>query len=164
MANRFWGRAGGILGLLELLDDDKKSLALEADLIRSGLRLRDVGSEEFSWRDLKAFITGADQNSAIARALHPEEWMWNNEAMLLASAVDTLRVIAWQKTRDGSKGRNAPAPIPRPGVVPTTRKTTGKAVPMNELRSKLNAMYRTLRTSHTGPEQKRVVRSSRKKD
>lgn len=36
--------------------------------------------------------------------------------MLLAQAIDTLHILAWQQTEDGSKGRNRPEPIPRPGV------------------------------------------------
>lgn len=37
-------------------------------------------------------------------------------AHLLALVADRLEVLIWQQTEDGSKGRNHPEPIPRPGV------------------------------------------------
>jgi len=46
----------------------------------------------------------------------PDPDKWTRVEQLLAFAVDVLRVLAWQQTKDGSKGRNKPRPIPRPGV------------------------------------------------
>lgn len=36
------------------------------------------------------------------------------DTYLLADAVDVLVAANWQRTEDGSKGRNRPKPIPRP--------------------------------------------------
>lgn len=33
------------------------------------------------------------------------------EILLMAAAVDTLRILAWQNTKDGAKGRNPPGSI-----------------------------------------------------
>jgi len=41
---------------------------------------------------------------------------WSLEAHLATLTVDALHVLAWQNTEDGTKGRNKPKPIPRPGV------------------------------------------------
>lgn len=35
---------------------------------------------------------------------------------LLATQVDMLAWLRWAKTEDGSKGRNRPKPLPRPGM------------------------------------------------
>lgn len=42
--------------------------------------------------------------------------MWTLPDLLLAEAVDSLHTANWLQTEDGSKGRNRPEPIPRPGV------------------------------------------------
>lgn len=41
---------------------------------------------------------------------------WTSEAHLLAAAVDQLRILAWQQTKDGQSGRRQPEPIPRPAT------------------------------------------------
>lgn len=56
--------------------------------------------------------------SAVYRALNPDDSPWNMQTFLLAEAVDTLRTLAWFKTKDGQKGRKRPKPIPRPGYRP----------------------------------------------
>lgn len=57
-------------------------------------------------------------DSALNRALDPD-WYWRAvEPNLLAAAVDMLRILAWQQTKDGQKNRKQPKPIPRPGVGP----------------------------------------------
>lgn len=134
MAEGIGGHPGGILGLLDLLDDPVKKRALERDLIAVGLRLRNVGSEEFDWRDLIVFVREADQDSAIYRAFNPD-WMWTHEAMLLADVVDTLSLLAWMQSEDGRKKVNRPKPIPRPGT--RDRKVKGKPLPMNQVRAKM---------------------------
>jgi len=57
--------------------------------------------------------------------------MWGLPEHLLALLVDALHVANWQRSSDGSKGRNYPEPIPRPGVGP---KTVGRdALPLDEM-------------------------------
>ena len=115
----------GILSLAQFVDDHES--AVSRDLIHAGLRLRDAGSPEFTLDDLAHFIKHSDPDSATYLAAHPpaEDDQWGLSELLLAEAVDTLRIIAWQKTKDGAKGRNQPEPIPRPGVEPTKKKRGG---------------------------------------
>lgn len=40
---------------------------------------------------------------------------WTLADHLLAVQADHLAILAWQRTRDGERGRNKPVPIPRPG-------------------------------------------------
>jgi hypothetical protein len=56
--------------------------------------------------------------------------------MLLAAIADVLRWLQWAKTKDGQKGRNAPDPIPRPGVKSRKRPVhpVTKGVPRSKLR------------------------------
>ena len=53
--------------------------------------------------------------SWVFRKMHPD-WMWGVEHQLLAGVVDEVRALRWMLSRDGERGLNRPAPIPRPGV------------------------------------------------
>lgn len=67
--------------------------------------------------------------------------MWDTSNMLAADMADTLRIMAWQKTKDGQKKRNVPKPIPRPGVEDkSSRRVKGDAIPINEFTDRLNAL------------------------
>lgn len=54
--------------------------------------------------------------------MHGESADWTLEAHLMASMVDSLRWLQWAKTKDAEKGKNAPEPVPRPGVEDTKKK------------------------------------------
>lgn len=41
---------------------------------------------------------------------------WTNGEHLAAEQVDALKIANWQRSVDGSEGRNAPTPVARPGV------------------------------------------------
>lgn len=126
MAEAFGCRRGGIRGLVELIVEHGESV--EYDLIKHGLRLRDLGTEKLSWRDLWVIVTQQDPAvSATHRALNPDDAPWNMHTFLLAETVDTLRTLVWFKTKDGQKGRKRPKPIPRPGYRP---KVLGKGAGM----------------------------------
>ena len=117
------------------------SEALEADLIRVGLRLRWLGSELLTWRDLLVFVKTAGKDSALAMAWDVSN-MWGMTEQLLAAAVDTLRVLAWQNTEDAQAGRSwtAPDPIPRPGVTPRAEVNViggDEVLPIDEMRARL---------------------------
>lgn len=55
------------------------------------------------------------ESSAYWRTREPERSRWGFAEYLLASIADSLGWLVWSKTKDGSKGRNRPKPIPRPG-------------------------------------------------
>lgn len=46
---------------------------------------------------------------------------WSDEVHMLAKVEHGLRVLAWQKTEDGSKGRNQPKPIDPPALAGEVR-------------------------------------------
>lgn len=84
--------------------------AVEGELIRRGLRLRDVGSDRCTWSDLRAVIYTAEPGSCLAVALGVP---WAATEYMLANVVDLLSAGNWQ--RGGDKNARRPKPMPRPG-------------------------------------------------
>lgn len=108
---------GGIRGLVQLIEEHGESV--EYDLIRHGLRLAQLETGELSWRDLWVIVRHMPPHeSALWRVMNPDDAPWNMDTFLQAEMVDTLRLLVWQKTKDGQKGRGRPKPIPRPGHRP----------------------------------------------
>lgn len=103
------------------------------DLIGMGLRLRDVGSPEFSWGDLWIVLRQSGRDTALYRAMNPDDHEWTVPALLLAEIADGVNVGNWQ--RGSGKKRDYPKPIPRPGVVPDAQVYGGKssALPIDEM-------------------------------
>ncbi|MFD8618262.1 hypothetical protein [Streptomyces sp. NPDC059513] len=118
-----------ILILVNLIDEHEEALAY--DCIALGLRLRDVGSEDFTWGDLWTIVLQSPRSSALYRAMNPDEYAWGIEEQLLAAAVDALNVANWQ--RGQGKKKDFPAPIPRPGVEAPDNKFGKEALPMDEM-------------------------------
>lgn len=46
---------------------------------------------------------------------HCPEAMWNSAENMLWSIEFSLRVLVWQKSKDGQKNRNKPTPLKTPG-------------------------------------------------
>ena len=90
------------------------------------MRLRWFPSPDYSWRDLVVFVKHLPQNSAYVRESLGGDSAWDLNNQLNALIADYLRILVWFKTKDGSKGRNFPKPIPRPGVEDGTKKRIGK--------------------------------------
>lgn len=63
------------------------------------------------------FIEYLTNDSALVSSVYPERAGWTPEMMLLAEAVDTLRILVWQNSKDAQEGKNFPEKIERPGVV-----------------------------------------------
>ena len=116
MAEGRGSHPGGILSLVDRLEDSEKRRALEADLINAGMRLRWFPAPDYTWGDLVAFVSGLDHSSVSVRAELGEDAMWGLQEQLLALNADYLRILIWQRTPDGQKGRKFPKPIKRPGV------------------------------------------------
>jgi len=62
------------------------------------------------------FINYLGNDSALVSETYPDRAGWTPTAMLLADAIDTLRILVWQNTKDAQDGRNFPERIQRPGV------------------------------------------------
>lgn len=108
---------GGIVDLAQLLDDDPElCLAVEAELIKAGLRLRWLcdGTDRLNWRDLWVVIRAADPDSLVHRAIDSESFGWSRTQYMLADIIDHLAGANWQ--RSGDKRRPKPKPFPRPGT------------------------------------------------
>lgn len=112
---------GGIIGLVELLDDDTIAGALESDLIKIGARLRWVGdgTDRITWRDIQVMIRYADPDSMLGRALDGRMTDWSFSQHLMAGIFDTTQAIVWQNS--SGKGPR-PKPLPRPTPHPTAHK------------------------------------------
>lgn len=116
---------GGILGLVDLIDNAEAASALEADLIHAGMRLRWFPAADYTWRDLAVFVRHLGQDSALARVQMGKDSPWTLTTQLLALQADYLRMLLWMRSKDGAKGRNRPKPIPRPGIDDGKKKLGG---------------------------------------
>lgn len=128
MEQRVFHQPGGTLSLARLIREHGE--AIEFDLIRMGLRLRDVGSSGFNWRDLYIVVKHLDRETETYRELHPDDdTSWTVSDYLLAVIADTTHMRLWQA--GGGKGKK-PKPIPRPGEVKHRR---GDSMSMEEAKA-----------------------------
>ena len=70
--------------------------------------------------------------SATRRALDPH-WQRTPEVDLLREVEHDLRILAWQQTQDGSKGRNVPERIPLPWDAPPEGSLRGDRMTLDEI-------------------------------
>ena len=118
-----------MIGLLDLIE--KHETAISYDLITLGLRLRDLGSESFTWGDLLVILRHLPPSSATGAAMYPESSDWDLSTLLLAEIADTLRAANWQ--RGSGKRKDYPKPIQRPGVKPDSKTYGRGALPLHEM-------------------------------
>lgn len=110
---------------------EKHEDAIAYDLIALGLRLRDLGTQDFTWGDLRAIVSQAPHFSALYRALYPEESQWGLQEQLMAAIVDYQAILAWQN--GGGSKKDYPKPIPRPGIEDDSEQYGNDAIPMDEM-------------------------------
>lgn len=123
--------AGGIRRLDGLLTECGEPI--EYDLISHGLRLRDLGTERFTWRDLLVIVKQSPRSSALSRAKFGVDAEWGLAEQLLAAVADEVRWLHWSKTKDAGTSRNPePEPIPRPGVKPKKQTLKGDVMEIDE--------------------------------
>lgn len=94
MARRVVDPAGGIFGLLELVDEHQE--AIEFELLIIGRHLNELATPALSWRDLYVLVRRWQRTpgNAFAAAVHGSEvpsWM----EQVLALVVDALQGIAF---------------------------------------------------------------------
>lgn len=63
---------------------------------------------------------------------HCPEAVWGGAENLLWSIEHSLRVIAWQNTKDGSKGRNQPKPVKTPAEIIKNKEAADHALANKE--------------------------------
>lgn len=92
------------------------SKALEADLVRCGYTLDDIG-RSLPWRALGSFIQELQPDSALAYELDPKMSAWataRQTNILLADIFDMLAIINANLMAFGGKKPKKPAKYPRP--------------------------------------------------
>ena len=93
---------------------------LRADFQRFyGLNLDGMGIE-YSTAHAAALAANLPRESATVRAVVPEA-AWSDETYLLSAIEYDLRVLAWQNSKDGAKGRNRPKRPQTPADVERVR-------------------------------------------
>lgn len=113
--------------------------ALRADFQRFyGLNVDGLG-RSFSVLHAADLAAHLPPDSAVAREMNPE-YAWGVTEHLLATAVDTLRLLVWMQSKDGAKNRNRPKPLPRPGVKQGKQRVEKKdllVLPVDEVKRRL---------------------------
>jgi len=93
---------------------------LRADFQRFyGLSVDGMGTD-YSVAHAAALAAHLPRESACVRAVAPEA-AWDDATYLLAAIEYDLRVLAWQNSKDGAKGRNKPRPVQTPADVARVR-------------------------------------------
>jgi hypothetical protein len=84
-------------------------------LIKMGLRLRDIGSADLSWADLRDIIQHLppDGTSALFRRNNPRTWWWSAEVDFSAALLHTGQLANWQRAGKGSQPKPIKKPIER---------------------------------------------------
>ena len=109
-------------------------------MIDTGHELKDLG-HSLSWNALRSFILNISPESALAREVNPDSYIWSSRAKtnaILADIYDVLSTINSNLCAYGSHRRpKKPKPYPRPGNKDNGKEVThiGKgALPPDELR------------------------------
>jgi hypothetical protein len=100
--------------------------AINYDLMKLGLRLRQLGTGALSWGDLRDYVRYGNTETALALETHGSTVLWGVTDHLLAVVADALHNANWQ--RGGGKG-SKPQPIPRPGVEGDAVKMGAEPIP-----------------------------------
>lgn len=133
------GNPGGILGLLQFLTEHRQ--ALEFDLIKLGLRARDIGEPWLTWEDFRTIVRQLQQErgSALALELNGQELVdWTLTNHLLATVFDSTNLVNWHlRWLGGENVGDPPEPLPRPGIKSKTVQWTGNPVTIEEMDRKL---------------------------
>lgn len=119
---------------------DEFGEAIGNDLLRMGARMHQVGTEQFSWWDLRVYVESCPPESFLFRAINGPFWSW--EVRLLGRVIDTLEGANWQ--RSGGKGKRPKSRWPWSNR--DDEHTYGKAAPLTDVRDFL--IYRNGRAPH----------------
>lgn len=84
-----------------------------------GLDIDGMGAG-FSHAHAASLVKMLPRGSRVGRALNPDS-EWDDATYILAQIEYDLRVLAWQNTKDGQKGRNRPKPNETPHDIAAKR-------------------------------------------
>ena len=128
MAGRQRRDHGGILGLQQQLVKPDVRAALHYDLLTRGLTLDLLGSEAFTWYDLKVVFKHLQNDTKSALSIELHGVRWSIEAQLTAVVADHLAFANWQ--RAGRRSATKPKRIPRPWEKPATTSLGTEPIPI----------------------------------
>lgn len=132
MAGSIRGRAGGILAVLELIDEGHGP-ALEADLITHGMpALHTAGTPALPWHTVFIFARRMQEvpGTALGVSVHGPRAQWTVAEQLLSKAVNSLQWLVWSKSKDASQpGAKPPEPRHLPGLEPVDEDTKHRGTP-----------------------------------
>lgn len=76
-----------------------------------GLRLDDLGTVRLTWADLRDVLTHLPMDAALYRSQMPHGLSMSD--LLLSQVEHTLRILAWQQTKDAASPtpQNRPEPL-----------------------------------------------------
>lgn len=110
-----------------------------ADLRRFyGIGLHEV-RERLTLQEFAAMVKHLPIESAVARA-YDEDWWATPQVRLLSAVEHRLRVLIWQQTKDGQKGKNQPEEVlltERDRKRDAIRRGVPDVMPIDELRAAL---------------------------
>lgn len=77
------------------------------------MRLRDLGTDRLTWRDLFVVVSQAPRDSAIVRAMDQDAHL-TVDTLLLRAVEYAVRVNTWARTKDAQRAtpQHRPDPIP----------------------------------------------------
>lgn len=135
MAGRRGDHRGGIVGLWELHEEHPS--ALEHELIRLGLRWRNVGTPELSWRDVMIIVAEAPVESALTRARYEREHLRLEH---LLEALHYQLAVANVQRGNQSKAKKEDFP-PIPDWALDSNTIGKKPLPMDEMAAWLGGPF-----------------------
>lgn len=83
-------------------------------------------------REVAAMASHLPPDSAIRRAMD-EHWQRTPQIDLLREIEHDLRILAWQQTKDGSRGLRYPEPVRLPWDPEPDESMKGDALPIDEM-------------------------------
>ncbi len=105
-------------------------------MISLGLRLRWLGTDRLTWRDLLVIAAQTSPGDELYHALYPDEprpvQIWAHMAEFMRSVEYSERWMQWTKTTDGQRNRNIPEPFSFPWEAKPKNKYSGQRMTWDE--------------------------------
>lgn len=142
MAGARRNHRGGIVSLWELHDELPE--AVEYELIRLGLRWRQVGTEVLSWRDLAVIVAQASPDGPLFQAKYPEEIPQIRLERLLELVHYELSVANTQRGNQSGAKRSDFPDVPEWAKQKDTETYGSEPVPFDDMAAFLGGDFLTL--------------------
>ncbi|MEC5185297.1 hypothetical protein RCH12_002773 [Cryobacterium sp. MP_3.1] len=115
---------------------------MEADLLRAGYRLDDLGTPALSWRDLNLLQATFGPGSMTYRSIHGHDW--GQSESMTAELIDAVQNLGWilvaVNTPKGRSQPKRPPEFPRPAAFLVEMVSRGEAK-AEQVRSRTNPAH-----------------------